>query len=157
MIWLAEKYKWAWHLNLFSRTRVNITWQTACSTSLSSVIDTYFLDDVYLTLLSFFSVLSVSKGNLLDFYFTSLQLVLSAVKRLRVLHQSVDYIFYFLWKHWIHSGYFENRILLQTVLWWVGCGGGGGVRMQLGKLHSCIWRYLINRVSDFRSFLCFCF
>ena len=25
VIWLAENYKWVWHLNLFSRTRVKIT------------------------------------------------------------------------------------------------------------------------------------
>ena len=32
------------------------------------------------------------KGSLFDFYFTSLQLVLSAVKRLPVLHHSANYI-----------------------------------------------------------------
>ena len=32
------------------------------------------------------------------------------------VHQSADYIFYFLWDHCTHSGYFENRTTLKTVL-----------------------------------------
>ena len=52
------------------------------------------------------------------FYFTAdgVKCRVAAIKRLPVLHHSADYIFYFLWDHWAHSGYFENRILLKPLL-----------------------------------------
>ena len=46
-------------------------------------------------------------------------------KSLPVHHHSVvQVISYFLWDHWAHPGYFENRITLRPAL--RGRGGGGG-------------------------------
>ena len=89
-----------------------------------------------------------SKGNLLDFYFTSLQLVLSPNGGRKTSPSSSSWYilyFYFLWDHRAHFGYFENLISLKSMLGggdgWVdgGWGGGGGGRrgrsMQPHKLH----------------------
>ena len=46
-------------------------------------------------------------------------------------------IVYFLWGHWGHSGYFENRIPLKPA------------RMQPRKLQCCICRDSINYYRDF--------
>ena len=48
-------------------------------------------------------------------HFTSLQLVLSAEKRLPVLYYSADFL-NFLWDHWTYSGYFETQMPLKPVL-----------------------------------------
>ena len=39
----------------------------------------------------------------------------------------VQVIFYFIWDHWAHPVYFENRTPLKPVLGRRGWGGGGGV------------------------------
>ena len=61
-------------------------------------------------------VFFVSKGNLFDVYFTTLQLVLvpcGAVERLPVLYHSADYISFPLG---FHCGIFENGVLLVYML-----------------------------------------
>ena len=57
----------------------------------------------------------VSKGNLFDVYFTTLQCHVAAVERLPVLSHSAD-IFHFLWDHWAYCGIFENGVLLMYTL-----------------------------------------
>ena len=66
--------------------------------------------------LSICNVFFVSKSNLLDLYFTTLQLVLvpcSAVKRLPVLHNSADYICISFGSPWVYCGTLENEVLLM--------------------------------------------
>ena len=58
----------------------------------------------------------------------------------------VQVIFYFLWEHWAHPSYFENRILLKPAL--------GGV-CSLANYSVAYERTQSNRVSDFRDFMCF--
>ena len=60
----------------------------------------------------------------------------------------VQVIFYFLWDHLAHPGYFENRISLKPAL-----GGGGGVCI-LANYSVAYEEIQSNRVSDFRDFVC---
>ena len=63
----------------------------------------------------------------------------------RVRRFIVQVIFYFLWEHWAHPGYFENRILLKPAL--------GGV-CSLANYSVADEETQSNRVSDFRDFVC---
>ena len=56
-------------------------------------------------------------------------------------HNQSIFFFYFLWDHWAHLGYFENRILL------------GGV-CNLANYSVAYEETQSNRVSDFRDFVC---
>ena len=56
-------------------------------------------------------------------------ILLVALHRRRKFAIIVQVIFYFLWDHWTHSGYFENRIPVKPAL---------GERMQPRKLQCCI-------------------
>ena len=57
-------------------------------------------------------------------------------------------IFYFLWDHWFHPGYFENQIPLNPA--------PGGV-CSLANKSVAYKETQSNQVSDFRDFLCSCF
>ena len=58
----------------------------------------------------------------------------------------VQVIFYYLWDHWAHPGYFENGILFKPAL---------GGRMQPIKLQCCIWRDSFKPSLRFSCFLVF--
>ena len=104
VIWLAENWKWAWPLNLFSMTMVKICFQDR-QWSLNVSCDPVFLErplgviqnirslycsnNVYVIITAYeesqlnrdfhfpvHSVCFVPKGNVFDVYFTTLQLML---------------------------------------------------------------------------------
>ena len=54
-------------------------------------------------------------------------------------------LFYFLWDHWAHPGYFENRIPLKPAL---------GSVCSLSNYSVSYEETQSNRVSDFRDFVC---
>ena len=58
----------------------------------------------------------------------------------------VQVIFYFLWDHWAHPSYFENRIPLKQAL---------GEHMQCCKPQCCIWRDSIKPSLRFSWFCVF--
>ena len=100
---------------------------------------------------TFFCVFFVFKGNpfLLLFYSTVAAVVpCGGRKNVSLYIFIVQVIFYFLWDHLVHTGYFENRISLKPALgvfWgegddgWGG-GGGGGVGWEGGAGGGCILR-----------------
>ena len=57
----------------------------------------------------------------------------------------VQVIFYFLWDHWAHPGYFENRIPLKPAL---------GDVCTFANYSVAYEETQSNRVSDFRDFVC---
>ena len=63
-----------------------------------------------------------------------------ASEKMTSLHHHCANLFYFLWDHWSHPGYFENRIPL-----------GAYAASQTTVLHM---NTQSNRVSDFRNFVC---
>ena len=64
------------------------------------------------------SVFFVSKGNLFDVYFTTLQLVLVSCGGGRTSPRTLPYcrLFHFLWYHFAHYGTLESGVLLMYTL-----------------------------------------
>ena len=65
-------------------------------------------------------------------------------ERLPVLHHSADFIFHFLWDHWVLCGSFENGVLLMHIL--------GGVN----SVNYCIVESFLSEICSFFPKVTFC-
>ena len=97
---------------------------------------------------SWFCVFFVSKGNLFFTFISLYGSLCCAVWRPSKVSKYiiiVQVIFYFLWDHWPHPGYFENQIPLKPAL--------GGI-CSLANYSVAYEETQSTPVSDFRGFVC---